>query len=293
VSATAQASPGALARTNDLGRTFGPFTAVDGVSLHVDHGEIVGLLGANGAGKTTVIRLLLGILAPTTGSVALFGEPPSRRTRARLGYVPQGLGIYEDLTVRENLEFCAAAYGLSTTAFKLPAPLEDVTGRLAGEIGLGRQRQLAFACALGHAPELLILDEPTSGVDPLARAELWDQVRGEAERGVGVMVTTHYLEEAQQCDRLIIMAAGRIVLSGTLEEVIGDATAILVRADAWASAFQALVDAGAVVVLKGRDARVANACVEDVRHVLDVAGISADLEVVPATLEETMATIAE
>lgn len=278
-----------LAEVDALTRSFGAFTAVDRVSLHVAPGEVVGLLGANGAGKTTVIRMLLGVLAPTTGRASLFGGVPSRASRGRLGYVPQGLGIYDDLTVRENLSFVAAAFGVAT-----PTPsgaLVPVADRLAGEIGLGRQRQLAFACALCHSPELLVMDEPTSGVDPLSRAGLWDQIRSAAERGVGALVTTHYLEEAEQCDRLIVMASGRIALAGTLAEIVGGRRAVLVRAERWDHAFQALADAGLPVTLSGRDTRVAGSAVDAVRTALTARGVTAELDDVPATLEETMVVV--
>lgn len=280
-----------LAETAGLVRRFGDVVAVDDVAFRVGPGEVVGLIGANGAGKTTVIRMLLGVLAPSGGSVRLFGHPPGRQARRRLGYVPQGLGIYADLTVAENLEFAASVFGTRSAAGDLSDGLTDDLHRLAGEIGLGGQRQLAFACALGHQPELLILDEPTSGVDPLARVRLWEQIRGEAERGAGVLVTTHYLEEAEQCDRLILMDSGRIARSGTLAEVIGRTAAVQVRADRWDDAFRALADADLAVTLTGRATRVAGTTPEIVTGVLARAGVAASLETVPATLEEAMATL--
>lgn len=282
---------GALVETSGLVRRFGDFVAVDDVSLSVGAGEVVGLIGANGAGKTTVIRMLLGVLAPSGGSVWLFGHPPGRPARRRLGYVPQGLGIYPDLTVAENLEFAASVFGVRAAPTDRTNGLADDMHRLAGQIGLGGQRQLAFACALGHAPELVILDEPTSGVDPLARVRLWERIRTEAERGAGVLVTTHYLEEAEQCDRLILMDAGRIARIGTLAEVIGTATAVRVRADRWEEAFRVLADADLAVTLTGRATRVADVPLEVVAATLDGAGIVARLEIVPATLEEAMATL--
>lgn len=280
-----------LAETAGLVRRFGDVVAVDDVAFRVGPGEVVGLIGANGAGKTTVIRMLLGVLAPSGGSVRLFGHPPGRQARRRLGYVPQGLGIYADLTVAENLEFAASVFGTRSAAGDLSDGLTDDLHRLAGEIGLGGQRQLAFACALGHQPELLILDEPTSGVDPLARVRLWERIRGEAERGAGVLVTTHYLEEAEQCDRLILMDSGRIARSGTLAEVIGRTAAVQVRADRWDDAFRALADADLAVTLTGRATRVAGTTPEIVTGVLARAGVAASLETVPATLEEAMATL--
>jgi ABC-2 type transport system ATP-binding protein/ribosome-dependent ATPase len=286
-SSRSEHEPGALAKADNLTKTFGSFTAVADASLDVRTGEIVGLLGANGAGKTTLLRMLLGLLRPTSGAVALFGTPPSRRERRRLGYVPQGLGLYTDLTVAENVRFSAEAFGVDDIA--LPDSLQAISGRLVGEIGLGRQRQLAFACALGHRPELLVLDEPTSGVDALARARLWDTIHDQAESGVGVLVTTHYMQEAQQCDRLVIMALGRVVATGTVADIVGDAKAVEVRTDDWAGAFTALDDAGLPVTLAGRRVRVAETSPDDVRRAL--AGIEASIDEVPATLEETMLAI--
>ncbi|MFH9725080.1 ABC transporter ATP-binding protein [Streptomyces sp. NPDC017254] len=159
--------------------------------MNVRPGEIVGLLGANGAGKTTLIRILPGLTLPTEGAVTAFGRTPDRTTRGRLGYVPQGLGLWQTLTVAENVSFAAAAFDARPPVLE-PA-LAAVEHRLVGEIGLGLQRQLAFTIALAHHPELLVLDEPTSGVAPLSRARLWDAFHEQAEQGTGVLVTTHYM----------------------------------------------------------------------------------------------------
>ena len=243
-----------LAEASGATRRFGAFTAVDTVSLSVAPGEIVGLLGANGAGKTTLIKMLLGLSAPTAGTVTMFGQPPSRTTRTRLGYVPQGLGLWETLTVRENLRFAATAFGADPDT-PLPGSLHDAADHLVADIGLGLQRQLAFTIALAHKPDLLVLDEPTSGVDPLSRARLWDTVHDQADRGVGVLVTTHYMQEAEQCDRLVLMSHGRNVASGTRTDIIGDTTACEVETPDWAAAFTALTDAGLPVTLAGRRIR--------------------------------------
>jgi ABC-2 type transport system ATP-binding protein len=188
-------------------------------------GEVVGLLGANGAGKTTLIRLVLGLLGADDGRVRLFGSPPSRKTRLRLGYVPQSLGLWDDLTARENLGFTRGAFGL--------APADGITDdpelaadddTLVRDLPLGIKRRLAFAAALSHSPELLVLDEPTSGVDPMARARLWETIREAADGGAAVLVTTHYMEEAANCDRLVVMADGRTIAAGTLAAIVGDDT---------------------------------------------------------------------
>jgi len=281
----------ALVEASCVTRTFGSQVAVDASSLDVGAGELVGLIGANGAGKTTLIRMLLGLLVPTDGSVALFGEPPSRRTRSRLGYVPQGLGLYRDLTVDQNVAFVARAFGRPPQRTVLPADLAASRGALVGSIGLGHQRQLAFACALAHEPELLVLDEPTSGVSPLARARLWDQIHEQADKGVGVLVTTHYLQEAQQCDRLVVMAEGREVASGTIEAVIGGRQAVSVSSASWSSLYDALRSAGLAVTLDGTSVRVVGATLEQVDRALQRAGLSGALERVPASLEETVLLI--
>ena len=287
----AGAKADALAMTSRATRVFGSFTAVDDVSIEVGAGEIVGLLGANGAGKTTLIRLMLGLLPISSGSVSIFGEPPSRRTRAKLGYVPQGLGLYMDMTVAENLRFYAGAFGVQPSLDELPDALAEVRDSLVDQIGLGRQRQLAFACALNHHPSLVVLDEPTSGVDPLARSALWDQVHNQTDSGVGIIVTTHYLEEAHQCDRLVIMAAGKVVASGTLAEITDGARTVRVRCESWASAFNALTDAAMPVTLSGRQVRVPGASREQVLARLRDAGVDAEVDEMPATLEETMTMI--
>ena len=269
---------------------FGAFTAVAGVDLEVRAGEIVGLLGANGAGKTTLIRLLLGLLRPTSGSVELFGRPPSRESRARLGYVPQGLGLWQDLTVAENLAFSAESFGSRQP--QLEPDLAATSTTLVRDLPLGLRRRLAFAAALAHEPDLLVLDEPTSGVGLGARAALWETVHGAAAGGAGVLVTTHHLEEAGECDRLVLMAGGRVVAEGTLAAIVGDGKAVAVHAARWDQAFAALGAAGLPAALVGRDLRVPGADLPAVRAVLAAAGAEATLEVVPATFEETFVRLA-
>ena len=199
-------------------RRFGDFTAVDDVGLRVEAGEVVALLGANGAGKTTLIKMVLGLLRPTAGRVQLFGQPPGLEQRRRIGYVPQNLGLYTDLSVDENLAFRAEVFGCAQVgAGDLPG------GRHVGDLPLGLQRRAAFAAALQHRPELLVLDEPTSGVSPLSRSELWDLIRSEADRGAGVLVSTHYMDEAERCHRIHYISYGKLLASGTVGEVVADA----------------------------------------------------------------------
>ncbi|MGH3397252.1 MAG: ABC transporter ATP-binding protein, partial [Streptosporangiaceae bacterium] len=299
----------ALAECSAVTRRFGHFTAVREVSLRVGPGEIVGLLGANGAGKTTLIRMLLGLLPASGGTIALFGAPPSRATRRRIGYVPQGLGLYDDLTVAENLSFSAAVFGVPAEAVPAEAvPAADrgpAAGVPVGRLPPGVQRRAAFAQALAHRPDLLILDEPTSGVDPLGRARLWDTVRTAAEAGAGVLVTTHYMEEAHECDRLVIMADGAVVARGTPAEVIGDATVTVVETSEWRAAFGRLEDQGLDVNLAGSALRVPGAGPDAVRQALGEAragtggetgpGARAGVRVysAPATLEERFFQLVE
>jgi ABC-2 type transport system ATP-binding protein len=271
-------------------RRFGELLAVDHVDLEVRAGEVVGLIGANGSGKTTLLRLLLGLLPPTAGRVRLFGEPPSRRTRARLGYVPQSLGLYEDLTVAENLAFSTAAFGVHGAA--LEGDLAAVRDVLVRALPLGLRRRVAFAIALGHRPDLLVLDEPTSGVDPLQRARLWETIRACAEAGAGVLVTTHHMSEAGQCDRLVVLASGRVVAEGTMDEMVGGTRAVEVRSGRWEQAFTALDTAGLPVSLVGRTLRVPGADPGAVGGLLADAGVDADLDEVPASFEEAFVVLA-
>ncbi len=280
----------ALVRATRVSRAFGDTLAVDDVSMDVRPGEVVGLLGANGAGKTTLIRLLLGLLPVTAGSVELLGGAPDRERRRHLGYVPQSLGLYRDLTVAENLSFTAQAYGAAPA--QLTEVLRDSADVLVGDLSLGLQRQVAFLAALAHAPRVLVLDEPTSGVDPLARAALWDTIREQADRGTGVLVTTHYMQEAAQCDRLLLMSRARLVAQGSEADIVGDTTAAAVRTDDWAAAFAALNAAGEPVMLAGRDVRVADSDIDHLRAVLAAAGIGAEVVAVAATIEERMMVLA-
>lgn len=222
-----------------LTRRFGDFVAVNGIDLAVRHREVFGLLGANGAGKTTAIRMLCGTLPPTSGDIRVGGIDMvhlARAARGRIGYVAQRFALYGDLTVRENLALQAGLYGLGTTRSRARIDwaldrldlVDDVSAR-ASSLPLGRQRKLAVAAALLHEPDVLFLDEPTSGIDPLARSEFWELMYELAEGGVGVLITTHYMDEALFCDRLALMHAGRIVVESTPQALLerGRETAML------------------------------------------------------------------
>ncbi len=225
-------APGApLVHARGLVRRFGSFTAVDGVDLQVDAGEVFGLLGANGAGKTTTIRMLCGTLPPSAGQAEVAGVDivrHPRRARGRIGYVTQGFALYGELSLAENLVLQAGLYGLPARqrrqrlAWALErlelGPWRDTR---AAELPLGYRRRLDFAAALLHEPRVLFLDEPTSGVDPLARQEFWDLVYELAGQGMAILVTTHYMDEAAFCDRLALMHAGRLLLEDTPRGLLG------------------------------------------------------------------------
>lgn len=273
-----------------LSRRFGDFVAVRSVDIEVERGEVVGLIGANGAGKTTLIRLLLGLVTPTEGDVRVFGEPPSLAARRRVGYVPQGLGLYDDLTVQENLDFAAAAFGHEP--FELDGELQPSRTRLVRELSLGLQRRVAFAVALGHEPDLLVLDEPTSGVGAVGRTRLWDDIRRAAEEGAGVLVTTHYMSEAEQCDRLLVMVRGQVVSRGSASDIIGGALVVEVRSQSWDRVIEVLDDADLPIALVGSAVRVPDADPKDVAALLEAAGVDAHVELVPASFEEQFVSLA-
>jgi len=215
----------AVIEVHDLQRRFGDFYAVKGVSFAVKRGEIFGLLGANGAGKTTTFRMLCGLLPLTSGEVRVAGcdlRHGAAHARPRLGYMAQRFSLYADLTVLQNLRFFASAYGLGRVrsrqriSWALEAfELGSYANASSRDLPLGFKQRLAMAAALMHEPDILFLDEPTSGVDPLARREFWQRINALAESGVTVLVTTHFMEEANYCDRLVIMADGVVLAAGT------------------------------------------------------------------------------
>jgi ABC-2 type transport system ATP-binding protein len=209
----------------DLTRRFGAFTAVDGITFNVRAGEVFGFLGANGAGKTTAIRMLTGLLAPSSGRATVAGHDVAReaeRVKRDIGYMSQRFSLYEDLTVRENITLYGGIYDLSDR------DIRDRTSRMLGRLGLehaadqfvraiplGWRQKLAFSVALLHEPRVVFLDEPTSGVDPITRRQFWEMIYETAAAGTTVLVTTHYMDEAEYCDRISIMVAGRIGAIGT------------------------------------------------------------------------------
>ena len=213
----------------DLVKRFGSFTAVDHVSLEASPGEIFGFLGPNGAGKSTTIRILCGLLRPTSGSAAVAGIDVSRRpeaVRQQIGYMSQRFSLYNDLKVIENIRFFAGMY--SVPASMLPERVEWVLGMaglkgrestLTGTLATGWKQRLALGCAVLHHPRIVFLDEPTSGVDPISRRQFWELIQRMASDGATVFVTTHYMDEAEYCRRLVLIDAGRIVAAGSPSEL--------------------------------------------------------------------------
>lgn len=212
-----------------LTKKFGDFAAVKSVSFAVAKGEIFGFLGANGAGKSTTIRMLCGLLAPTSGRATVggysVGEQPER-VKERIGYMSQKFSLYEDLTVMENIRFFGGTYGLGRSRLRTRLPwildMAGLKGRedvLTRELAGGWKQRLALGCALLHEPEIVFLDEPTGGVDPVSRRRFWDLIYDLSQRQVTVFVTTHYLDEAEYCHRIMLMHAGEIVDGGSPREL--------------------------------------------------------------------------
>ena len=210
---------------HDLVKKFGSFIANDHLTFDVYKGEIFGFLGANGAGKTTAMRILCGLSRPTSGKVLVAGIDATHRPeeiKKRIGYMSQRFSLYEDLTVRENIELYGGIYGMTMKEIrprteKLLERLDFIRqgDTLIGSLPLGLKQKLAFAVAVFHDPEIVFLDEPTSGVDPITRRQFWEMIYETAARGITVFVTTHYMDEAEYCDRITIMSEGKIVALDT------------------------------------------------------------------------------
>jgi ABC-2 type transport system ATP-binding protein len=216
-------------RATDLTRRFDNVVAVSGINLEVPSGTILGIIGPSGSGKTTTIRMITGSLAPSGGEVLVLGEAPARfdrRIRERIGYMPQSFILYPDLTVRENVDFVASLFGVllfrrgrRTRQVLELLDLWSARNRRAGRLSGGMQRRLELACALVHEPRLLVLDEPTAGVDPLLRRTIWDELHRLRDRGVTALVTTQYVTEAEECDSVALIAEGSVIAMGSPREL--------------------------------------------------------------------------
>lgn len=206
--------------TDKLSKKFGAFLAVNAISFEVGQGEIFGFLGANGAGKTTALRMLTGLLTPSSGSATVAGFDVWKQpemVKRRIGYMSQKFSLYEDLTIRENIRLFGGIYGLSMPVIKTKTAalieklgLEQEADKLVGSLPLGWKQKLAFSVALIHEPKVVFLDEPTSGVDPITRRQFWELIYQASNEAVTLMVTTHYMEEAEYCDRVSMMVDGKI-----------------------------------------------------------------------------------
>jgi ABC-2 type transport system ATP-binding protein len=222
-----------------LNKTFGPRHVVQDVAIQVDEGHICGFLGPNGSGKTTTLRMLCGLLTPDSGTGTCLGLDIQRETAAikrRTGYMTQRFSLYEDLTIEENLDFVARMYGLDRRRDRVERALQrlgltDRRRQLAGQLSGGWKQRLALAACVLHEPQLLLLDEPTAGVDPKARREFWDEIHRLAGEGITVLVSTHYMDEAERCHDVAYIVAGRLIVRGTADEVVARSDLVTFQAE--------------------------------------------------------------
>ena len=216
-----------IIEVENLTKRFGTFKAVDSISLDVKQGEIFGFLGANGAGKTTAMKMLSGLLSPTSGKATVAGFDvfsQQDQIKRSIGYMSQRFSLYDDLTIRENIRFYGGIYGLKRKEWKEKGEalvnrlgLDEVKGKLLKELPLGWKQKLAFSIAILHSPKIVFLDEPTGGVDPVTRRQFWEMIYEAAHQGITVFVTTHYMDEAEYCDRISMMVDGRVEALDTPE----------------------------------------------------------------------------
>ncbi|MBI5878702.1 MAG: ABC transporter ATP-binding protein [Chloroflexi bacterium] len=295
----------------ELVKRFGEFVAVDHVSFSMETGEIFGLLGPNGAGKTTTIRILLGLLAPNSGSARVLGYDVVRdaeEIRRRVGYVSQKFALYPDLTVGENFDFYAGVYGVPRQQRRARRAetlrlvgLEGVDDRRVGVLPGGARQRLALACALGHQPAFLFLDEPTAGVDPISRRVLWDLLYDLARSGTSILVTTHYMDEAENCHRMAFIYQGRIVAEDTTHgmktrQMVGEVVEVVCdRLDDAIAAMRASPFGFGEVALYGSTIHAigdgAGARLADLRDWLAGRGIRVEsVALIPPSLEDVFIT---
>ncbi len=294
----------------DLTRNFGKFTAVDHISFSINYGEIFGFLGANGSGKTTTIRMLCGILAPSEGDAIVAGFDVSHHSediKRSIGYVSQRFGLYIDLTVEENLQFYGRIYGIKENeARSRIQKILDITGlkpfrsKLAGELSGGWKQKLALANAILHRPKVLFLDEPTAGIDPISRRSVWEVLYQLADEGVALFVTTHYMEEAERCNQIGFISAGKLLKIGKPEQLKNEISANLIEVECeplmkashffgllpevvGLTAYGTTLHLNVTNSLAGEQAVVRSAQKEGI-HIKSIKSITASLEDVFATL---------
>jgi ABC-2 type transport system ATP-binding protein len=278
----------------ELTKRFGDKTAVDAVSLDVARGEIMGFLGPNGSGKTTTIRMMCGLLEPDGGTGTVLGHDirtERREIKLEIGYMTQRFSFYEDLTIEENLRFVAGLYGMRPARAAVRETLEDLgltsrRGQLAGALSGGWKQRLALAACIMHRPTLLMLDEPTAGVDPKARRDFWDEIHRLAADGLTVLVSTHYMDEAERCHRIAYISYGRLVTHGTVAEVVRNAglTTLVLSGPNLAEAARALRDAPGIdqVAPFGQTLHVVGRNAEAMRKAVDPVAARTGSEVTPA-----------
>ncbi|MHC5350817.1 ABC transporter ATP-binding protein [Metapseudomonas furukawaii] len=301
-------SPEAVIRARGLTKRFGSLTAVDGLDLAVDRAEVFGFLGPNGCGKSTTIRMLCGLLLPSAGEIEVLGyriPEDAEALKRRIGYMTQKFSLYEDLSVMENLDFLATVQGLDRRAARQRIEellerywLADRRKQLAGTLSGGQKQRLALAGAVLHKPDLLLLDEPTSAVDPQSRREFWDSLFELAEAGTTLLVSTHYMDEAERCTRLGILDAGRLVADGSPAALMAalPGRPLLVECAQPRQAQRALQGAGEIIAMAqiGASLRVLSA-VEDARERilrrLTAQGIEARVTPTEANLEDVFVTV--
>ena len=283
-----------------LNKHFGDKHVVNDVSLRVGRGEIFGFLGPNGSGKTTTIRLMCGLLTPDSGSGTCLGydiRRQSREIKRRVGYMTQRFSFWEDLSIRENLDFIARVYEMPSRGEAVDRALEGLgltarAAQLAGALSGGWKQRLALAACMLHGPKLLLLDEPTAGVDPSARREFWDELHALAATGISVLVSTHYMDEAERCHKLAYIAYGKLIAQGTAEEIIasqGLSTCAITNGDLAAVAEQLrgqpgvdqIAAFGSALHVTGRDAAALEASVRRV-----TAGSACEVEPAATGLED-------
>jgi ABC-2 type transport system ATP-binding protein len=302
---------GTAVEVRDLRRTFGSFVAVDNISLHVSRGEVFGFLGPNGAGKSTTIRMLCGLLLPTGGGGTVGGFDVIRQAESIkriIGYMSQRFSLYDDLTVEENIDFFGGVYNVPKARrperkewVLTMAGLQDNRRTVTGTLAAGFKQRLSLGCAMLHEPAIIFLDEPTSGVDPLSRRNFWGLIRELTGKGATVFVTTHYMEEADYCDRLALIYRGGIIAEGTpgeLREKFMTRDILEIEADRVIDALEALVGHGIESAVFGSllHATVADAATgeEQIRAVLGASGIAvARIEKITPSLEDVFVSLIE